>query len=475
MRRAARCGRPGQDRNRLCRGASWGCAVLFGLLVPLAGGSGCRGSKEPPPVVLIVIDTLRWDRLSLSGYVRPTSPKIDRFAADAVVFERAFAPASWTRPSVAALLTGLDARKHGAVHWDEGLGPVETLAENLARAGYRSQAWITNPFLKGGGFDRGFDRFEKLCLGRGFGVTGAEVTALVMAEAVVGPATLNWIHFIDPHDPYQPSEAARADLVRPYAGTASGETRFVRGPLMSGEFLPSAEDVGYLSDLYDAEIRTVDQAVGKLLDWLRSTGAYDRALVVLTSDHGEEFREHGGWLHGFTLYEEQIHVPLIIKPPSSLGAAVGRHSQPVSLLDVVPTVLEIASLPLPEGLDGRSLVPDLLGRPSPPPSPRTIFALEPLAGRDGPTGMAYAGRSNGLKWIEVDGRYPGREAPPFGECYDLGADPGEQRNLANAERGPCAELARRVGSWRGGGVEAGEPLRLEPGERERLRAIGYAH
>ncbi len=183
--------------------------------------------------------------------------------------------------------------------------------------------------------------------------------------------------------------------------------------------------------------------MGQLFDWLRSTGAYDRALVILTSDHGEEFREHGGWLHGFTLYEEQIHVPLIIKPPSSLGAAVGRRSQPVSLLDVVPTVLEIASLPLPEGLDGRSLVPDLLGRP--PSSVRTIFALEPLAGRDGPTGMAYMGRSHGLKWIEVDGRHPGREAPPLDECYDLRSDPGEQRNLANEDRSPCSELATFVG------------------------------
>ncbi len=154
-----------------------------------------------------------------------------------MVFEQAFATASWTRPSVASLLTGLDARKHGAVHSDEGLGTVETLAENLARAGYRTQAWITNPFLKGGGFERGFERYEKLCLGRGFDVTGREVTAMVRAQAAVGPATFNWIHFIDPHDPYRPSEEARAQLVRPYAGTASGETRFVRGALLTGEFV----------------------------------------------------------------------------------------------------------------------------------------------------------------------------------------------------------------------------------------------
>jgi arylsulfatase A-like enzyme len=472
LTRPERRGHPVPGRDGLRRGAAWVRVGIAALLL-LASGSGCTASDEHPAIVLIVIDTLRWDRLSLSGYDRRTSPQIDRFAADAVVFERAFAPASWTRPSVASLLTGLDARKHGAVHSDEGLGPVETLAENLARGGYRTQAWITNPFLKGGGFERGFGRFEKLCLGRGFSVTGAEVTALVMAEGVVGPATFNWIHFIDPHDPYRPSDETHAELVRPYAGTARGETSFVRGTLLSGEFIPSAEDVGYLSDLYDAEIRTVDQAVGRLLDWLRSTGAYDRALVILTSDHGEEFREHGGWLHGLTVYEEQIHVPLLIKPPSSLGAAAGRRGQPVSLLDVMPTVLEIASQPLPENLDGRSLVPDLLGRS--PPSSRTLFALEPLAGPTGPVGTAYTGRSDGLKWIEVDGSYPGRPVPAFGECYDLRADPGEQRNLADGGPGPCSELATRVADWRAAGIATGQHLQIDPAEAKRLRAIGYAH
>lgn len=449
------------------RTAIWILAVgVAALLVPIWS---CGSPRLP--IVLIVIDTLRWDRLSLAGYERPTSPRLDAFAADATTFARAYAPASWTRPSVASLITGLDPRHHGAIFWNQGIGAVTTVAEHLQRAGYVTRGVNTNVFLKKAGFERGFDRYETPA--KGWNTPATLVNETVKKGGPVEPGSFLYVHYLDPHDPYDPNAEARALLVRPYQGDASGSMKFIRGLLMGGAIFPDKDDVRHLSDLYDAEVRTVDAALGSLLDWLRETGVYDDALVIVASDHGEELHEHGSWLHGFTLFDEQLHVPLLIKPPQSMDVGGALREDPVSLVDVMPTILELAGLDAPSNLDGRSLVPLLRGEPG--ALPRTLYALEPLSGRRGRTGIAWSARNGHLKWIRIAGTKPSGGAPWPGECYDLLADPGEQQNLANLGPGPCAELASAAERWRAEGLRDGAPLEVEPSVEKQLRALGYLH
>lgn len=462
-----RGGEAGTGSPALVRTSFWILAVGLAALLALT----CSSRSPRLPIVLIVIDTLRWDRLSLAGYERPTSPRLDAFAADATTFSRTYAPASWTRPSVASLITGLDPRHHGAVFWNQGIGPVATLAEHLQRAGYATRGVNTNVFLKKAGFERGFDRYETPA--KGWNIPGTLVNETVKKGGPVEPGSFLYVHYLDPHDPYDPDAEARALLVRPYQGDASGSMEFIRGPLMGGAAPPNEDDVRHLSDLYDAEVRTVDAALGDLLDWLRETGVYDDALVIVTSDHGEELYEHGSWLHGFTLFDEQLHVPLLIKPPQSMEAGGAMRDEPVSLVDVAPTILELAGLDAPSHLDGRSLVPLLRGEPQAPP--QTLYALEPLSSRKGRTGVAWSARNYPLKWIRVHGTYPSGRAPWPGECFDLLADPGEQQNLARLGPGPCAELASAAERWRAEGLRDGTPLEVEPSTEQQLRALGYLH
>jgi arylsulfatase A-like enzyme len=223
----------------------------------------------------------------------------------------------------------------------------------------------------------------------------------------------------------------------------------------------------------------VDTAVGALLDWLRETGRYDRSWVVLTADHGEEFQDHGGWLHSYTLYEEQLRVPLVIKPPRRLGVEPGRRDGPVSQVDLVPTFIEALGLAPDEDPasrpEGRSLLPLLLGTATGAEgAERTVFSEQGFGRADGRPRTGYTGRRGRLKWIQVDGEYSRIPTPPHGECYDLVRDPGESENLVRPDApNPCEELAAAVEDWRA--LERSEGMSLEvPVEtEERLRALGY--
>ena len=427
--------------------------------------------------MLIVVDTLRQDRLASSGYPRPVSPEIDRLAADGVFFSGARAVASWTKPSVASILTGYTPSRHGALRYDEGLRAVPTLATRLSLAGYVARAVVANPFLDGAGFERGFRSFRNLSKGTRWHVPGDEVTEAALAAFQQREGLFLWVHYLDPHDPYQPDEHAARLLVESYDGPVEGSMAFIRGQLLPGRYQANPADVSYVSDLYDAEVRTVDAAIGRLLDELRARGRYDEAWIVLTSDHGEELHEHGHWLHSYTLYEEQLRVPLIVKPPRRLGIAPGRRDELVSQLDVVPTLLDGLGLAPREGdaenPDGRSLLPVLRGTIDPDPD-RMLFAEQGFASADGRRGFGYAGRRGSLKWIEVVGEYTHQATPPEGECYDLAADPGERRNLARADQmHPCSALAAAVAAWRSEARTEGVPLQIPPETEERLRALGY--
>lgn len=396
------------------------------LLAPAAPGPA-------PHVLVYVIDCLRADHVGAQGYARPTTPHIDAFARQAVVFEQAWSCASWTKPSVGCLLTGLPGLRHGARTLDDALDPrVTTLPEAFERGGYASAAFVDNPFVSAAAFGltRGFDlvRRAPAALGQR-NVNSLEGDAFKLHRALApwlqahaDRRFLLYAHSIDLHAEYRPRPPFTRLFTRPGA---------------------PARDV----DLYDTELRANDEAFGRLLALLRDLGLYERTLIVLTADHGEEFGEHGTWRHGHTLNQGLLHVPLIVKPPGPARAG-RRVAAPVSNVDVLPTLLDLAGLPPLAGVEGRSLRALIEGRAEPPP--RTIFA-EQLS----PKEALYAAR---------DGRYKAVQQllpRPARRLYDLTLDPHERVDLAAAPPAGARALLRELDAWVASG-QAGWHVALAP-------------
>ena len=464
-----------------------------------------------PNLVLIMVDTLRADHLGVYGYGRPTSPRIDQLAREGVRFDRAIAQAPWTKPSIASLFTGRYVHRHGVMRSLDALGAdLPTLASVLVGAGYRTAAFSANPWITPEfRFDRGFQEFES---GRAMGpqLTNAYRTVR-RSEAVLNRAgvplpmskwifrwagrenvsnterdeaqvrrVLRWlakansdvpwflyVHMIGPHDPYDPPEEfARAFARAPSPGErltpARVETRFDRAE-------PLAEDrLERLIDQYDAAIAHADPLVGRILDELARRGFADNTIVVLTSDHGEEFYEHGNWRHGNQLYDEVVRVPLLIRDPKGERGAV-RHD-PAMLVDLLPTTLALLGVPAADDLaeiDGRVLFP------APSPADRPAFTEHWWF--EGGTYVARAVEHRGLKLQSAHDEGRGREGEAL---YDLRQDPAEQSDLLGRGTYEASDLTalRRVLADIGGDGprESAEVLDdIDPATRERLRKLGY--
>jgi len=357
------------------------------LLLVLAGGLACAEAAPPRHVVLIVVDTLRADHLSLAGYGRPTSPRLEALAREGTVFTRAYAHSSSTRPSVATILTGRLPSAHGVVtQGADGLAPeVPFLPARLREAGFRTLAFVTNPQVHPKlGFARGFDVFEPIFPG---GLEPAELNAfdlvtrpagevLARAREAIAAAPREmplfvYVHLLDPHAPYEPPPGWRERFTQPgYEGPITGTLfDFAADDAMR-------EDPAHLAQfegLYDGEIAYTDAAIGDFVEWLRREGRLDHTLVGITADHGEEFLEHDDLGHGLTLYEEVVRTPMLW-----LGAGVpedDRRDALVGLVDVAPTVLEAVGLPVPEGaFQGRSLFAE--GDPAAGVAAREALVLE---------------------------------------------------------------------------------------------------
>jgi arylsulfatase A-like enzyme len=400
-------------------------------------------------VVLISVDTLRADHLGCYGYGRPTSPAIDgRLAAAGTLFESAFAPAPWTFPSTAAMLSGIYACESRLFPPGrrEPLGrlPPETmtLAAALRANGYATAAFTEDGWVSAEtGFQRGFGTFvERKAYSGPREPTGA-------AEATLHDA-LTWIrehghrpwfvfaHTYQVHHPYTPP-LGYLESVAP----AHGEDR------------GAAEAAAY-----DAEIRYTDDLISTFLAGLDVAGHGD-ALVVLTSDHGEQFGEHGLYQHGNSLYDVLLHVPLIVRAPGLVPAGK-RIAMPVGLLDVVPTVLELLGLPVPGQVEGRSLVPLL--------NDHELARIPLFAELTG----SIAARDSGWKWI-ID-----REGT-HADAFDVAADPAETTNLnpseavSDATRALLTDFLNRCGGLRV--PPAPNDDQVDPAVREKLKALGYVN
>ena len=331
-------------------------------------------SVEPPPlVVLYVSDTTRADRLSAFGYARPTSPNMDALVRDGAQAWVSNSNSSWTRPSVATLFTGLEQGAHGVLtKWDSIPSDLPVLAESMRDAGYRTVAFSGSSHVQvGSGFARGFERFEDRSEPTAEGDLKPRIVHFIdeifdELDQNNGQPLFLFVHSIGPHDPYQAPPEARQAMGLPPIPTVFGE-ELALGPAQLRWIELAFRDrvdmnsaiVGGLSALYDAEIWDEDVQIGRLIDGLKARGMWDRSLFVLTSDHGEEFGEHGSLRHGRTLWDEQVHVPLFIHWPE--GAAP-PHATSAGTLDLVPTITSITGAdPIPNA-QGR----DLRAEPTPP-------------------------------------------------------------------------------------------------------------
>jgi arylsulfatase A-like enzyme len=328
-------------------------AFLGAMLAILAGdarGEESRRVPRPPHIVFVMIDTLRPDHLGCYGYARNTSPNIDRIAEQGVVFENVFSVAPWTNPTIASLFTGLypQAIFPPAEHRDairQALpGQLETLAERLKRKGYRTAALVDHPGIsRRWNYDQGFDTWVSLFHEGGFkvwGVTDAEFVNQEFDAILEGGGKVPvfiYLHVVYPHRPYIPPPP-HDSLFGP--GFKRVEEREKQGVI----------------NRYDGEIRYTDDLVGMILGSLKKRGILERTIIVVTSDHGEGFWEHGLSEHGNSLFNELLRVPLIIFLPGGRGRAPKRVEEPASNIDLYPTILEMAGVTPPAGTDGKSLM-----------------------------------------------------------------------------------------------------------------------
>jgi len=347
--------------------------LLGGCREPKQDGAPVVSLEKRPDIVLVVVDTLRADHLGTYGYRRPTSPQIDAIGAEGIVFEQAYTHSSWTLPSTASLLTGQLPHQHRLARstTHEGqfgkLDPATpTIASRLSEEGYRTAAFINNAFLTPElGLNKGFDRYDY----RG-AWNNAHRTAKTTVEAAVqwldesaaeAPAFL-LVHLFEPHLSYIESEETSGTFVQTtpeypesllqdlipgvFPPTDLGSA------LMDGTHQPNAAQIEHLLGLYDEEVLLVDRAIGALTQALKQRGRWENTLFMLTSDHGEEFWDHGKFEHGHSLFGELVRVPLIVRAP---GVTPRRVSAPARGVDVYQTALAAAQITERPAARGRDL------------------------------------------------------------------------------------------------------------------------
>lgn len=431
----------------------------------LRGGDVER--PERPHVALIHVDTLRADRV---GGPASRTPRIDAWAARrAAVFRDAQAPAPWTLPSTASMLTGLAVHQHGVERGNRSLGPASRpLAERLAAVGYETWGLAAGGYLRPAfGFDQGFHRYRTA---EPKNLDFRELEEAVSRRESNRPLFL-FVHTYHVHAPFE----HRAEWAPPeYAGPLAGrgvDHADVIDPFREGRLPLTPADVAYIAALYDGHVGVMDAAVGGLLEHLEAELGDEGLLVILTSDHGEAFVEHGVLGHGQALWDELLSVPLLVRFPHGRPAL---RDEPVSLLDLVPTVLDAAGLPPDPALPGHE-----------------------LAGRV-PADRLRAARLDQDRWLECvvvagrklieerdgkaerDGRgVPDGEAPRVapGKLFDLAADPGETRDLAVAEPRAVEALRARLAEYQAShpapAAEVAGTGDLGQAVREQLKALGY--
>ena len=475
------------SRRQFLKGAAAGTLLATPVSILIRNQSDrprLQADADHPNIILLTIDALRADHLSCYGYPKPTSPNIDRLAAEGVQFKHAVSTAPWTFPAFSAIHTSMYPSELGVSAFNVPLTQIYrerldslrvTLAEALREQGYRTQAVVTNPWLfPEFGFSQGFDGYTVVdrqhahdydvvlsdtLVGQ---LTGhaepADAALRGLYEALMGPTgqpvwdvradrvtaeVLNWldanhqdrfflwVHYIDPHYPFSPPAAYRPSIPGVSDERLDYLGSYNEDDIYTGRARLRPADREAIVALYDGEIRYVDHYIGQVLNRLDALGLRDNTLLTLSADHGEEFWEHGGYQHGHSLYNELLHVPLIIRGPRGFESprqvdTVVRH------VDIAPTLIEIAGGTFHAEARGANLLP-LLSAGSQTPhiafSEGLFLTAEKKTIRDGDRKLIY---------------------DPFSgasELYDLRADPRELNNLAARDLATTHSLKQQLQAW----------------------------
>lgn len=450
-------------------------ALAVALLLGACGGG--PEQERAPNLLLISIDTLRADFLACYGHERVTAPELDALAERGTLFEDVTAASPWTLPSHASMLTGLYPSTHGVK--DHGFQlTAPTLATHLETLGYQTVAVVNSHNLGETkyGLLRGFERSHWVMemeivdgkLGKDVLNYGRDVNAKALTfldELDPARPFFCFLHYYDVHTDFTPDERWVAEYVEPYDGRLSGLTQdLVRARNHMQEV--ERDDLRYLEQLYEAEIRTFDGVLAELLASLGERGLLANTVLCVTSDHGEEYGEHGGLLHGRTHYQEVLRIPLLLSGP---GVPVGlRVPEPAHLVDVAPTLLALLGAPLPGPVDGLDLSAHWRA-PGTLPTVRTLFSeadhhnLVDGVTVDGIRSMVRVGDDK----LHYD-RSTGRR-----ELYHLGRDPGEtvERSLLDGER--AGELWDELEAFLQGAVEGTPVEPMTEQDIELLKRLGY--
>jgi len=440
------------------------------LVVPTTASAA-----SPTNVVVYLMDTLRADHTSAYGYARDTTPSMRRLAENGIRFDVAYSTAARTRPSTASLLTGLMPAYHGA-HSGYALSPqVTTLAERFRASGWSTWAFVTNGHVFGNGlnFEQGFDRFQAVPGARHLHHARTEEVNEVLfphLDAFADEPFLLYVHALDPHAPYDPPEGYAGRFTDPkYAGPVRPE-KTVTADLAKLKITDA--DRAHVVGLYDEDILYQDAMFGLLLERLEKLGVRDRTIVVVVSDHGEEFLEHGAWAHGGRLYEEQTRVPLLVHVPGVAAFAGRTVPSPVQIVDVMPSLLGWFGLDGAVGCQGRDLTPLLAATPPPDAATRPIYCEE----------TTYTAGAE-IKSLRVGGwkivkQAVGDDPKATSLLFDLATDPGELQPVGRKERRRLFETYQQLialeASWaRTFRANQGAAEQLDERTRQQLEALGY--
>lgn len=462
--------------------------VVLALLSAMTLGA-CGSPAPGPNVLFILIDTLRADRLGCYGNDSGLTPFMDRFASSATVFRNAYAASSWTAPSVASLFTSRYLSQHGVVSVVTKLNASElTLPEVLSQHGYHAGAVVANDVVSARiGYDQGFESFRNVAPNAAPVLAqGLEWLDDVRAHQAASPILL-YLHFMDPHWPYTPPQEYVDRFVQPNldAGAelrtmsqkvnlAFTEQYVTGGTAVHRQF--TCDEIHLLESLYNAEVAALDAQLERLFAQLEQRRFLDNTVVIVTSDHGEEFFEHGGLWHAYTLYEESIRVPLMIRLPGQVRGRVVDET--VSLLDVAPSLVRLLGIEAPPSFEGTSFA-NLLGGswwPAPVDTVRRWVKPVPLVAElEGESPLQPQLRAHSGAIIEHRQKLLVRShGEP--ELYDLSRDPQEENDLGATQAETKAEMLaqlREVQQAVAHTTASHEVVALDDATQERLKALGY--
>ncbi len=455
------------DRRRFLQLTATG--ALAAATAP-AGLTGCAGGARRPDVLLIVVDSLRADHLGCYGHDRDVSPNLDALAADSILFRRCYAAAPWTTASVASMLSSQFPSTLGLRDQVVGFDRRHpTLPGVLGDNGYRTEGIVSVDMLSRQlGFDRGFDAYDDSNYTGRDGLTSPLVArkAQQLLKAPHAQPLFALLHVFDPHYNY---------VMHPDWDFDAG----YQGPLHSNQEILDLwakldeldeRDVEFLLAAYDSEIAFTDGHLGAVIDRLKDQGRYDDTMIIVTGDHGEEFLERGWLGHSISVHREQIHVPLLVKLPGNRSADA---DEPVSLLDIMPSLLRWLDIEAPDGLEGTAHDwdrPDRTAR-------RPVFSETFHAQRHRPGGMGNIGRIS----VQLGDRKMIRdEVRRSTRIYDLVTDPGEEKGLRVGRGEEDQLLLRLLSEWsehvdvkRRGASTTGVETLLDAEQLRRLESLGY--